>query len=427
MNRKHRLIAGVVAGLVALVVTVTPPAWADETPSSASSAPGSSDELMPAAQVAAQNTLTQLKSWIITQPGVEASGYVESVNDWSTLSTTILWAGAPTPFLQSILDQAKSRGIKATVKQRKYTRAQLLDAADAAAKSEGKGALSGLDVASIATLDPAFDGVVIRGDYTKPSTVALATRDTATAKAAAAQIGVDVSVGASTGKIRPAVATRSNDTAAFNAGGFMLSPSTGTFCSTGFGIYYGGAYRTTTARHCWRHDYRAFSGTASYGDGLVNSGDGAARVMTTGGFYWMFDGAWNDASGYKKTVKGYSDVSSGDTVCTSGANSGVHCGIQIYTMCVLFDDLMGFGSICTIQGHQQSNGIAAIQGDSGGPVFTLAGTGQVYATGMIQAVQGGWTNCSGVHVGGGNICSDWMLFSSMRTINNSLGASLRTG
>ncbi|GAA0706574.1 hypothetical protein Drose_15835 [Dactylosporangium roseum] len=368
-----------------------------------------------------------LKSWIITQPGVEDSGYVESVNDVANLATTVLWHGAATPFQQAIVAQARSRGIALTIKQRKFSRTQLLTAAQSAARSAGKGALTGFDVTSVATLDPDFDGVIVRGNYLGASSKTRAARDATLAKGASAQIGVDVSVAPSAGRITPAVATRSNDTAPFNAGGYMRSPSSGTVCTTGFGIWLNGVSRTTTARHCWRHDYRARDGSASYGDGLVNSGDGAARVMTTGGFYWMFDGAWNNSAGYKKTVIGYSDVSTGDLVCASGGNSGVRCAIEVRTMCVLFNDGMGFGNICTIQGHQQSNGIAAIQGDSGGPVFTLGGTNQVRATGMIQAVQGGWTNCAGVHDGGGNICSDWMLFSSMRTINNSLGASLRTG
>ncbi|MEV4514424.1 hypothetical protein AB0K00_36365 [Dactylosporangium sp. NPDC049525] len=411
----------------ALLITSATPAAADESPVGTSASAGASDQLVQADLAGRQERLMALKSWIITQPGVESSGYVESVNDAKNLATTILWAGPVSAFQQAILAEAKSRGIAVTVRQRKFTRQHLIDAAQAVSSSAGKGALQGFSVTSVATLDPDFDGVVVRGSHTGVPSSALANAQAVTAKALSAQIGVDVSVGGADGTIRPSVATRSNDTAAFNAGGYMLSPSSGTTCSTGWGILLNGVYRTTTARHCWRHDYRARDGSAGYGDGLVNSSDGAARVMTTSGFYWMFDGAWNDSSGYKKTVIGYGDVSSGDSVCTSGGNSGVHCGIQVGTMCVLFNDGMGFGNICTIRGHQVNNGISNIQGDSGGPVFTLGGAGQVRATGMIQGLQGGWQNCTGVHDGGANWCSDWVLFSSARTINNALGASLRTG
>jgi hypothetical protein len=427
MNRRQKLIISAAVGVAALLLSSAPPAWADDAPPTISTSADASDRLVSADQIARQERLMALKSWIITQPGVEDSGYVESVNDVAHLATTILWHGAATPFQRAIVAQAKTRGIAVTVKQRKFGRSELLKAAESASRTSGKGALAGFDMTSISTLDPDFDGVVIRGNYLGASSGTRAVRDATLAKAASAQVGVDVSVAPSAGRITAAVATRSNDTAPFNAGGYMFSPSSSTVCTTGFGIVLNGVRRTTTARHCWRHDYRARDGSGGYGDGLVNSGDGAARVMTTGGFYWMFDGVWNNSAGYKKTVIGYSDVSSGDLVCASGGNSGVRCAIEVRTMCVLFNDGMGFGDVCTIQGHQQSNGIASIQGDSGGPVFTLGGANQVRATGMIQAVQGGWTNCSGVHDGGGNICSDWMLFSSMRTINNSLGASLVTG
>ena len=43
-----------------------------------------------------------LKSWIVTQPGWDATGYVESVNDSAHLATTILWAGPRTGFLDAL-------------------------------------------------------------------------------------------------------------------------------------------------------------------------------------------------------------------------------------------------------------------------------------------------------------------------------------
>ncbi|BCJ64813.1 hypothetical protein Prubr_18340 [Polymorphospora rubra] len=378
-----------------------------------------------AAPDARQDLLMDLKSWIITQPGIEDSGYVESVNDSARLSTTLLWHGPANELQHAILAEGKRRGITVTIKQRKFSRAKLLDAASTAADSAGRGAFKDYKINSIVALDPNIDGIVVRGGQTRSSATTGPAADLAFAKAASAELGVDVTLQAA-GVITP-FATRSNDNAPFNAGGYMIAGN-GTSCSTGFGIWLNGVRRTTTARHCWQHDYRARNNSStSYGDGLVNSPDGAARVMTTAGFYWMFDGAWNNAAGYKKTVIGFSDVSTGDSVCTSGGNSGVRCGIQVERMCVLFNDGMGFGNVCTIEGHQVNNGLAAIQGDSGGPVFTTSGTNQVRATGMIQAGVDGWTNCTGVHDGGSNICSDRILFTSMRTITNSLGASLVVG
>ena len=49
---------------------------------------------------------------------------------------------------------------------------------------------------------------------------------------------------------------RDNDFAPFNAGGYMISPSNGTTCSSGFAINLSGSTRITTARHCTRNDRR---------------------------------------------------------------------------------------------------------------------------------------------------------------------------
>ena len=105
--------------------------------------------------------------------------------------------------------------------------------------------------------------------------------------------------------------------------------------SSGFAVRHGGQPRSTTARH---------------------------------------------STGFHRTVIGFSDVSTGDQVCTSG-----------------------------------------------GPVFTLAGDTQVRVTGMIQGEEGGWTNCAGVHDDGPDKCSAWVLFTSMRVISSTLGDPLVTG
>ncbi len=89
----------------------------------------------------------------------------------------------------------------------------------------------------------------------------------------------------------------------------------------------------------------------------------------------------------------------------------------------------GYGAASNIEAVQQTRGrIAAIQGDSGGTVFTVSGSG-VLAAGMIQAVAGNLltgTACGSVNDAGTNKCSTAMYFTSTRTIIRSLGASLAT-
>ncbi len=57
-----------------------------------------------------QDRLIEFKLWIISRPGIDASGYIESVNDSAHLATTLLWHG-DSPLQDSIAAEGKSRGI----------------------------------------------------------------------------------------------------------------------------------------------------------------------------------------------------------------------------------------------------------------------------------------------------------------------------
>lgn len=288
--------------------------------------------------------------------------------------------------------------------------------ADAAA-----GKWPGFTVSHIAGVAADYDGIVVHGQYT-PGLNATATATLAAS--ATVETGVTVRVEAG----EPAtldVATRSNDFAPFNSGGYMLG-SSGHVCTSGFSIWLSGATHITTARHCTDSSYHARNGTASYGRGVRNSGDGAAKVLSGTGSGLMFDGAWNDSTGYHKNVDSLAGVGLNSVVCMSGGNSGIHCGIKVDNMRVSFND--GQGSFSTIHGTQQNSGqIASMQGDSGGPVITLAGTGRVHAVGMDQGHDLGVSSCGSAHDAGSNTCGRGIFFTSMRTIINSMsGSSLVT-
>lgn len=225
----------------------------------------------------------------------------------------------------------------------------------------------------------------------------------------------------------PAV-TRATDGPPYYAGGLMKNQSGGA-CSTGFAIRYKSVNRITTARHC-KGTFKTYSGGKSYGSTVLNNAAGQARILTGAGSGRAFDGAWNNGSGFNKRVVGYRDVTLGDAVCTSGANSGIHCNVRVSKMKYAFND--GDGSANNIMGTQQSIGkIAAIQGDSGGPViYPHSGGTTVGAVGMIQGIvtpMKTGSACGSVRLGGANKCSINVLFTSTRTLVNSLsGASLVT-
>jgi hypothetical protein len=141
----------------------------------------------------------------------------------------------------------------------------------------------------------------------------------------------------------------------------------------------------------------------------------------------MFDGAWNNPSGYAKTVSGLADVSLGSSVCSSGANTGVHCNLIVDQMNESFDD--GYGAQSTIRVYQQTAGqVAGGEGDSGGPMLIPNSDGlHVWAVGMIQGTNEALTSCPSARVATAR-CSVHMEFTSMRTIVNTIpGASLRVG
>lgn len=147
-------------------------------------------------------------------------------------------------------------------------------------------------------------------------------------------------------------------------------------------------------------------------------------MLTGDGFYWMFDGAWNNASGYHKTVWGLADVSQGSSICSSGANSGVHCNLIVDNMVESFYD--GYGSFSSIRVHADS-GIAGAHGDSGGPMLIPASDGvHVWPVGMLQGSQEARTsNCGSLRVL--TTCSAYVEFTSERVFLADLGATLYMG
>jgi hypothetical protein len=437
--QRKSLALSVVVSSVTLFAFAGTPAHADEGAPKAPPA-GQPDLIDSQDPGGRQSRLTDLKTWIIGQPGLESSGYIESVNDAAALSTTLLWHGPADDTQQAIIAEGRRRGIAVDVRQRKFSREQLVTAVDTLAE-RGTDAFADFDLNSISGITAEFDGIKVQGLPTGKPAKKLNTASgtdspqataTKVAEIVADQLDVDVSVEFGGGDVTFA-ATRDKDTPAFNAGGLMYSPGTRGICSTGFSVKVGGTRYTTTARHCVAHDYRPLNNSEDYGDGVRNSTDGAARQMSAKGSPLMFDGSHNDANGYKKTVVGYGDVSLGDKVCTSGANSGVHCGIRITQMVHRFDDEyphVSNSTFSTIVGDQDDHKTAACKGDSGGPVLVTAGDMKVRAVGMIQGgpADDARYRTSSTTWGGNSVCTWRFYFTAMRTIVNTLpNASLVTG
>jgi hypothetical protein len=144
-----------------------------------------------------QNRLTDLLSWIQALPGINTSGYVTSIdNEPVNGSTVLVWHWPADRWQQQILDEARRRGIPATVQQRRYSMADLERAADQlAAMKSGTGVLRNFTVYGPTTLVDDFDGVILDGDYIHAPAEGTAAADTALAQTLTATTGVAVKIG----------------------------------------------------------------------------------------------------------------------------------------------------------------------------------------------------------------------------------------
>jgi hypothetical protein len=334
-----------------------------------------------AALWANQMTLSDFRDWTVAEVGTN-SGYITSVNDADTTSVTLLWAGAPNAMQASILAEAKRRTITATVVQRTYTKDQLNQAADAAVASttSGTGVFAGFTINTAEPISTEFDGMVITGQH-KSNPADTAAADLALSQQATQALGVAVKVQTTPMFENTSGSTRGTDTSPFNAGAYMYPG-----CTLGFGLRIGSATYTTTARHCGPA-YRANDNSKApiYRTKQLST-DGAARVLTGGGSTLMFYGGYN--SSLKANVIGAKNVGSGngDYVCTSGGNSGSHCGgganMKVRKESVRLDD--GDGFVSMLVADRIDHGVASVRGDSGGPVYQNKTALDVYAVGMIQ-------------------------------------------
>jgi hypothetical protein len=363
------------------------------------------------------------KSWLITVSGIYESGYVESANYAESHSVSLLWAGSS--HLQDVARaEAVKREINLTIHPVRYSRADLQDATDKIWASKKSEQWQGLILHSIVGTDLTHDGLIVEGHYSDLDSgraEARLSQASRFAKSIADEV-VDVRITEAPVK----TTTRSTDTGPFNAGGQMSGPNS-SLCTSGFGVRINGTVRTTTARHCTDTPYHAADlSSSSYGSPYqVVSGVGVT-VLTGGGFHWMFDGFWWDPTGYHKTVVGYADLAINDFVCTSGANSGVHCNIKVDNLLVSWND--GYGPFWNITGLRQDDLPAAARGDSGGPVLVPYGNDTtVGAAGMMQYANTN-TNC-GSGLRSPTDCYRRVGFSSTRSLVNDLGpgAILLTG
>ena len=369
---------------------------------------------------------SSLVGWLLNN-NYDQKGFLLSESQGEGI-ITLYWKKLSVEDQASVLAKAREFGVEVTFKPAKYSAAEFTSAqANAVAKAQQYKSL-GFEVSGTTGLSAADAaagaGITLKGTFTQGKSRSDLVASIKRASTEAGGIPIDAIIEGSTVAART---TRVTDVPGFNGGGLMARPGGG-ICSSGFSVSVNGIGHTTTARHCESTSWVADQLTTSVYTTATGStsADGGARALTGAGSAYMFIGAWNDSNGPRLLTRDFDDLSIGDYVCTSGGNSGQHCGLRVSKMLVWWND--GYGGFNNIQADEPSGGLAVVAGDSGGPVFTSNGSGYAWAAGMIQASTNTITCPSGAARYLPNTCASSVLFTSMRTITQyTAGWTLRIG
>jgi hypothetical protein len=194
-------------------------------------------------------------------------------------------------------------------------------------------------------------------------------------------------------------ATRLADSAPWNGGGRWETWRGNRFreaCTTGFGVRRNSRTWILTAAHCASSGDGAFQGKFMAGPGTsftymggINTDQWAYDLLLidAGGYDVIFDG--DATTSRTKDVNDWGYWAANELVCQSGATSGTVCGIKELWSQDLRMDRDSDGDCCywvlgLIRSVKTDGAIAVRPGDSGGPVFTLMGSG-VRAKGITSA------------------------------------------
>lgn len=178
--------------------------------------------------------------------------------------------------------------------------------------------------------------------------------------------------------------------------GMSLNRAGDADCSTGFSVLTRtGQGRLLSAGHCDptgnRRWYDRGGRLLTPGGAAVDVAPGIDSLLVdpVGGTRGYVDGGpLNDTptqARYRLAVTGWAVPHVGDRICTSGANSGEHCGLvvrgRVLVSCV--DALPG---VCRAWQAEAPRGrVATVAGDSGGPVYQDKGFGNVGARGIVNS------------------------------------------
>jgi hypothetical protein len=314
-------------------------------------------------------------------------------------SVKLWWHGAVPADVAKAIDRAR-RSVPVQVKHAAHSRLELKAAAAAlvqAMKSDPASRLHRVDIPVdgsrvIAVVEKGSTGALLSADGTRLRT---STAPTGRSVSLTARAGIPIRVveGARM-HLADGPPTRWNDgwcgstPCTFSGGGAIQSNDGDWYCTAGFGVRIGGQDYMLTAGHCGRP-----GGSFDNGNDSLWMGYGAAEnvghdllLLVSNVDHWMWDGGAT-TNNFVKDVIGWDWARTGESVCQSGATSGVQCGITnssnfTASMCATdpygnyecYNDLIEADRATPPQAH----------GDSGAPVFTITDCCDVIAKGTVS-------------------------------------------
>ncbi|MGW2651892.1 S1 family peptidase [Streptomyces sp. NPDC001393] len=297
------------------------------------------------------------------------------------------WKGTPPQRVRQILAHLP-HGVTAEVDSARYSKAELHAARMkllnnlASMKLRAEGTAAPVRVTSIA---PAVDGSGLEVGYDNAAGTAsrlLASGHSRTLQQVATAAGrlAGVHVAAIHRLQSVDLSSRQHDSSPWTGASALKNPLGG-ICSGSYGVKNAqGQYMLTSAYHCGPGPEGRW--TTWWGGDLIGTTDAAQRSpqddvvgiklpsqRVSGRLY---DGPASRTDGYAKPVTGWGHNNVGDYVCTDGANGGVHCGVRIAQTDIGVTGPNGIYRPDVDLAYATSatpGGVAAVNGDSGGPVF----------------------------------------------------------
>jgi streptogrisin D len=235
----------------------------------------------------------------------------------------------------------------------------------------------------------------------------------------------------------PAMASRAVDTVPYYGGAFIVNGNTG--CTSGFGVTgnNGAATYLITAAHCGTGTWTNGAGTSI---GTVvstrSTGRDAELILTSagGGVYWgaAVNGDTGDpGSNTYVNVSGDAANSAGRHIGQSGSYSGTQCNCAIVAVNVTItysEAENGVQKVTNLVEAQSTDDTAFMgQGDSGGPVTSLASNGSVTALGINSGISTGsdLRTCKGWAYNGRE-CSWIAYYADLQGAEAALGVHINT-